>query len=74
MVAQGEREQVWWIGSSGLIDAEYCSWNGFTIRFCCVALRIMSRFLHRNTTMGGKGMYTCMCNLVPMLYSGKINK
>ena len=22
--------------------------------------------------MGGKTMYTCMCNFVPMLYSGKI--
>ena len=31
----------------------------------------LSRYLHRNTTVGGKSMYTCMCNLVPMLYSGK---
>ena len=47
---------------------------GFTMRSCCVALRTMSRYLHRNTTMGGKSMYTCMCNLVPMQYSGKKKK
>ena len=54
------------IGNS--TDANYCSWNGFTMRSCCVALRTMSRYI--NTT-GGKSRYTCMCNLVPMLYSGK---
>ena len=58
-------------GSLELMDANYCSWNRFTMRSCCVALRIMSRNLHRNKTMGGKSMYICMCNLVPMLYSGK---
>ena len=41
------------------------------MRACCVALRTMSRYLHHNTTVGGKLMYTCMCDLVPMLYSGK---
>ena len=25
----------------GLTDANYCSWNGFTVRSCCVALRTM---------------------------------
>ena len=65
------REGVGGIRSLGLTDANYCSWNGFTMRSCCVALRTMSRYLHRNTTMGGKSMYTCMCNLVPMLYSRK---
>ena len=69
VVAWGERRE--W---EGLGDANYCWWNGFTMRSCCVALRTMSRYLHRNTTMGGKSMYTCMCNLVPMLYGGKINK
>src|SRR5512134_1032819 len=68
---RGESEGVGRIRSLGLMDANYCSWNGFTMRSCCVALRTMSRYLHRNTTMGGKSMYTCMCNLVPMLYSGK---
>ena len=71
VAAQGEREGVGGIGSLGLTDANYCSWNGFTMRSCCVALRTMSRYLHHNTTMGGKIMYTCMCNLVPMVYSGK---
>ena len=70
VAAQGEREGVGGIGSLGSMDANYCSWNGFT-RSCCVALRTMSRYLHRNTTVGGKSMYTCMCNLAPMLYSGK---
>ena len=50
---------------------DYCSWNGFTVRSYCVALRTMSGYLHRNTAMGGKSMYTCMCNLIPMLYSRK---
>ena len=66
--AQGESERVGGTGSLGLTDANYCSWNGFTKRSCCVALRTMSSYLHRNTTMGGKIMCTCMCNLVPMLY------
>ena len=59
------------IRNLGLMHANYCSWNGFTMRPCCVALRTMSRYLHRNITMGGKSMHTCMCNLLPMLYSGK---
>ena len=74
VAAQREMEGVGEIRSLGLMDANYCSWNGFTMRSCCVALRTMSRYLHRNTTMGGKSMYTCMCNLVPMLNRGKINK
>ena len=65
--AGGERGR----GRLGLMDANYCFWNGFTMRSYCVALRTMSRYLHRSTTMGGKRMYTCVCNLVPMLYSGK---
>ena len=69
--AQGEREGVGGTTSFGLMDANYCLWNGFTMRSCCVALRTLSRYLHCNTTMGGKTMYTCKCNLVPMLYSGK---
>ena len=70
VVARGEGEGVGGIGSLGLTDANYCSWNGFTMRSCCVALRTMSRCLQRSTTMGGKHMYTCMCNWVPMLYAG----
>ena len=71
VVAWGEGEGVGGIGSLGLTDANYCSWNGFTVRSCGAALRTMARYLHCNMTMGGKIMYTCMCNLVPMLYSGK---
>ena len=70
-LGSGGREGVGGIGILGLTDTNYCSWNGFTMGSCCVALRTMSRYLHCNTTMGGKSMYTCMCNLVPILYSGK---
>ena len=28
VVAKGEGEGVGWIGSLGLIDADYCLWNG----------------------------------------------
>ena len=66
VAAQGEREGMGGIGSLGLTDANCCSWDGFTMR-SCVALRIMSRYLHHNTTMGGKSMCRCMSNLVPML-------
>jgi len=71
VAVQREKEGVGGMGSLGLTNANYCSWNGFTMRSCCVALTTMSRYLHHNTTMGGKSMYTCMRNLVPMLYSGK---
>ena len=73
VAAQGEKEGVGGIGIFGLMDANYCSWNGFTMRSCCVALRTMSRYLQWSMIMGEKSMYTCMCNWVPMLYSGKKN-
>ena len=28
MVAKGEGEEVGWTGNLGLIDANYCLWNG----------------------------------------------
>ena len=71
VAARRERERVGGIGSLGLTDANYCSWNGFTMRSCCIALRTMSRYLHGDTTIGGKSMYTHMCNLFLMLYNGK---
>ena len=71
VAAQGEGEGVGGIGSLGLTDANCCSWTGFTMRSRCVALKTMSRYLYRNTTIGEKIMYTCMCSLVPMLYSGR---
>ena len=45
MVAKGEGERVGWIGSLGLIDADYCLWNGLAMRSCCVALGTMSSHL-----------------------------
>ena len=71
VAAQGVRKGVDRIWSLGLSDANYCSWSRLAMRSCCVALGTMSRYLHCNTTMEGKSMYTCVCNLVPMLYSGK---
>ena len=44
-VAQGEQEEVGGIGNLGLMDANYCFWNGLTMRACCVALSTMSRYL-----------------------------
>ena len=35
VVAKGEREGVRYIGSFGLTDANYCFWNGLTMRSCC---------------------------------------
>ena len=70
VAAQGEGEGVGGIGSLGLTDANCCSWTGFTMRSRCVALKTMSRYLQRKTIMGEKRMYACMCNWVPMLYSG----
>ena len=45
VVAWGGEEGVGWISSLGLIDVNYCFWNGLTMRSCCVALRTMSRYL-----------------------------
>ena len=45
VVAKGEAEGVEWFGSLGLIDANYCLWNGLAIRSCCVALGTMSSHL-----------------------------
>ena len=45
---------VGWLGSLGLIDTNYCPWNGLAMRSFCVALRTMSRYLQRSMTMGEK--------------------
>ena len=54
VIAWGEREGVGGIGSLGSTDANYCSWNGFTVRSCCVALKTMSRYLQPSTIVGEK--------------------
>ena len=56
------------------MDANYCFWNGLTMRSCCAALRTMSRYLQRCTTMGEKIMYTCVCNWVPIQKKKKKRK
>ena len=40
VVAWGERKGVGWIGSLGLMDANYCFWSGLTMRSCCAALSL----------------------------------
>ena len=45
VVAKGEGEGVEWLGSLGLIDANYCFWNGLAMGSCCVALGTLSSHL-----------------------------
>ena len=45
VVAKGKGEGVGWLGSLGLIDANYCLWNGSAMRSCCVALGTLSSHL-----------------------------
>ena len=45
VVAKGEGEEVGWIGSLGLTDADCCLWNGLAMRSCCVALGTISSHL-----------------------------
>ena len=45
VVAKGEQEGVGWIGSLGIIDANYCPLNGLAMRSCCVVLGTMSSHL-----------------------------
>ena len=45
VVVKGEGEGVCWIRSLGLIDTNYCLWNGLAMRSCCVALGTMSSHL-----------------------------
>ena len=45
MVAKGEGEGVGWTGNLGLIDADYCPWNGLAMRSCSVALGTLSSHL-----------------------------
>ena len=40
VVAEGKG--VGWMGCLGLIDADYCLWNGLAMRSCCAALGTMS--------------------------------
>ena len=45
VVAKGKGEGVGWTGSLGLIDENYCHWNGLAMRSCCVAVGTMSSYL-----------------------------
>ena len=45
VVAKEEEEGMGWLESLGLIDADYCLWNGLAMRSCCVALGTMSGHL-----------------------------
>ena len=45
VVAKEEWEGMGWMWSLGLIDADYCLWNGLAMRSCFVALGTMSGHL-----------------------------
>ena len=48
VVAKGEGEGVGWTGCLGLIDSNYCLWNGLAMRSCCVALGTMSLMIEHD--------------------------
>ena len=45
VVAKAKREGVGWTGNLGLIDTNYCFWNGEAMRSCCIALGTISSYL-----------------------------
>ena len=47
VVAKGDRkgERLGWTGNLGLIEANYCLWNGLAMRFCSIALGPISSHL-----------------------------
>ena len=51
VVAKGEGEGLGGTGNLGLIDTNYCLWNGLAMRSCCVALGTMSGHLWWNMIM-----------------------
>ena len=73
VVAKGEGVGMQWIGSLGLMDADYCLWNGLAMSFCCVVLGSMSSHLCWSRIMCKNRMCTCMYNWVTMMYSRKKN-
>ena len=45
VVAKEEGAGVGYIANLGIIDADYCLWNGLAMRSCCVAVGTMSKHL-----------------------------
>ena len=45
VVAKSKGEGMGWLRSLGLIDTNYCLWNGLAMRSCCVVLGSMSSHL-----------------------------
>lgn len=45
VVAKWEGERAGWMRCFGLIDADYCLWNGLAVGFCFVALGSMPSHL-----------------------------
>ena len=76
VVANGEGEGVGWIGNLGLIDANYCLWNGLAMRSCCIALGTISNHLRWSMMEDNvrKKKYMCMCDWVTLLYSRKLTE
>ena len=60
VVAMGEGEEVGWTGSLGLIDADYCLWNGSAMRSCSVALETMSSHLWSMILGEKKCIHVCV--------------
>ena len=73
VAARGEGEGLGCIGSLGLTDANYCFWNGLTVRSSCVALRTMSSYLQWSMIMGEKiCVYVCVTGSPCCTVGGKI--
>ena len=72
MVAKGEGEG--WTGDPGLIDANYCLWNGQATRSCCIALGTITCCFWWSMMKANmrKRMCICICNWVTLLYSRKM--
>ena len=43
-VVARQREEVGWTGSLGLVNANYCIWNGQAMRSCCIAQGTVSNY------------------------------
>ena len=67
----GESERDWELGVNGC-KLLLLEWIYNEILLCSTENSV--RYLQCSMTMGQKMIYTCMCNRVPLLYSGNKNK
>ena len=56
---------VGWTGNLGLVDANYCIWNGEATRSCCITLGTISNHLWwsmmEDNVRKGMYIYVCVC-------------